>query len=172
MVFTREIEINTLGDLESRTEWNKALNEYFLRSENYVRLSEFSRLRLNHNHSLRILDSKEKCDIELLENSPKIEEFLSQSSRTSYNTIKEGLTKLNIPFTENPFLFRGLDYYNELCFEIKYAKDEKEKPKDTLLGGGRYDTLIGILKGQNNPQNSIPALGYHLGSPIKLRFIC
>ena len=151
-----------MGDAESRLTYNKALQEYFAKSENFERLSELSKIRLQHNHCLRILDSKDPSDIKLLENCPKIIDYLTPASKNSFETIKKSLNKLNINYVENPNLVRGLDYYTDMCFEIKYTGEDEEKTKDTLLGGGRYDLLVGQLKGQKNLKDQVPALGYNI----------
>ena len=124
-----------------------------------------SKLRLSSGHSLRILDSKEKSDIELLKDCPKIYEHLNTFSKVRYDKIKESLSELGLKYIENPTLVRGLDYYNDLCFEIKVESENYDKkndlPKDTLLGGGRYDSLIDQLQGKINlSNNTVPAIGY------------
>ena len=151
-----------MGDSESRSNYNKALQEYFSQNQNFERLSELSKIRLQHNHCLRILDSKDMGDIKLLENCPKIGDYLTSTSKSSFETIKKCLNRLNIDYIENPNLVRGLDYYTDLCFEIKYTGEDEEKPKDTLLGGGRYDLLVGQLRGQKNLKDQVPALGYKI----------
>jgi len=109
------------------------------------------------------LDSKEKQDIELLEDCPRLTDYLTTASKASYENIKKSLDILKINYVENPNLVRGLDYYTELCFEIKYTGEDEEKTKDTLLGGGRYDLLIGQLKGSKNIKDHVPAVGFAAG---------
>ena len=118
-----------------------------------------SKIRLKNNNPMRILDSKEISDIELVKDSPRITDFLSTASKEKFEIVKRNLTRLNIDYSENFNLVRGLDYYNELCFEVKYMGDDQEKTKDTLLGGGRYDNLVGQLKGLKHDKNQIPAIG-------------
>lgn len=85
----------------------------------------------------------------------KIADFLSDSSRARHKVITETLDNLGISYTHNPNLVRGIDYYNDLCFEIKFD-GEKGMTKDTLLGGGRYDYLFNQLMAN---KVEIPALG-------------
>ncbi len=154
----KEIEINTLGDVESRIKYSQALKAYFSQDKIINKLSDLSKIRLQNN-PLRILDSKEKQDIELLNDCPRLTDFLTASSKASYEKIKRSLDVLKINYVENPNLVRGLDYYTELCFEIKYTGEDEEKTKDTLLGGGRYDLLIGQLRGSKLTKDQVPAVG-------------
>lgn len=124
-------------------------------------MSEISKTRLKLNNALRILDSKEKSDIDLVKDCPKIIDYLTENSKKNYKLIKDSLTRLGIDYNENPNLVRGLDYYTDLCFEIKYKNTEHEETKDTLMGGGRYDLLIGQLKGQKDLKDQVPAIGYN-----------
>ena len=156
-----QIEINTLGNFEERREYNKALNSFFSAKENFEKLSELSRLRLERKNPLRILDSKEKNDIEIVEKSPKINNFLGKESVHRYENIKKALTSLNIPIFENRCLVRGLDYYCHTCFEIKENDPLSEmKSQSTLIGGGRYDFLANYLSGISEEKEAlIPATG-------------
>lgn len=124
-------------------------------------------MRLQKKNPLRILDSKEKSDIEISEKSPKIHEFLGIQSQKNYNNIKEALKLLEIPIFENSRLVRGLDYYNDVCFEIKIQDPlSLEKSQSTLIGGGRYNLLGNILlSGGNNCEQIgvepiVPATGF------------
>lgn len=91
---------------------------------------------------MTILDSKNEQDKAILAECPiKLNDFLPEKSKDRHDLVKRTLKKLNVPFEENLNLVRGLDYYNDLCFEIKFV-GEKGMTKDTLLGGGRYDYLF------------------------------
>jgi len=140
---TLQIEINSIGDLESRDKHREALVSYLKPLKN--KLSEDSKRRLKNN-PLRILDSKEEQDRELIKNAPFIEDFLNQRSKDFLENILNGLEKLNIPYKINPLLVRGLDYYNHCVFEFK-SNDEHLGSQNTLLAGGRYDRLIEIMAG-------------------------
>lgn len=143
---TITLEINSIGDKESREQHKKALIDYLTPLKN--KLSEDSHKRLNKN-PLRILDSKEIQDIELLKESPKIQNFLNPQSKQFFKDILNGLDALKIPYKINPFLVRGLDYYNHCVFEFK--SDSKQMgAQNTILAGGRYDNLIQtISKGED-----------------------
>ena len=135
------LEINSIGDLESRNQHRDALLEYLKPLKN--KLSEDSRRRLKTN-PLRILDSKEKEDIQVVQSAPSIQDFLNQRSKDFFAEILKGLDSINIPWTLNPLLVRGLDYYNHCVFEFK-ANSEKVGSQNTVLAGGRYDRLIEMM---------------------------
>ncbi len=135
------LEINSIGDVESREKHRKALVDYLKPLKN--KLSPDSRRRLKTN-PLRILDSKEEQDQELLPSAPSIQDFLNPRSRDFFAQTKEGLNRLGIPYTINPLLVRGLDYYNHSVFEFK-ASPKKTGAQNTVLAGGRYDRLIEIM---------------------------
>ena len=138
-----KLEINSIGDLETRTAHQTALLEYLkpLRKK----LSENSQRRLQMN-PLRILDSKEDQDQEIIKNAPKIKSFLNKSSLSFFEEVTQGLNDLNIPWVENDSLVRGLDYYSHTVFEFK-ALSENMGTQNTVLAGGRYDSLVEILAG-------------------------
>jgi len=137
------------------------LSSFFLLKENFENLSELSRLRLERKNPLRILDSKEKNDIDLVEKSPKISNFLGKESLSRYENIKNALLNLKIPIVENKCLVRGLDYYCHTCFEIKQDDPlSVTKSQSTLIGGGRYDFLANYLSGTSEEKEAlIPATG-------------
>ncbi|KAJ2634690.1 hypothetical protein GGF44_003483, partial [Coemansia sp. RSA 1694] len=102
------LRLNTLGDAESRVEYRAALQQYFTESRN--RLSEDSLRRLDTN-PMRILDSKEEADIEVAKGAPAYSDYLNHSARQRFAFIKHGLDGLQIPYTLDHRLVRGLDYY-------------------------------------------------------------
>ena len=109
---------------------------------------------------MTILDSKFVEDQKLVAECPiKLSDFLSVESKIKFEEVKKNLKNLGIEYTENPTLVRGIDYYNDLCFEIKYVGG-KGMTKDTLLGGGRYDYLFNQMQGKEYDKGLIPALGY------------
>ena len=135
------LEINSLGDVESREQHKKALVAYLKPLKG--QLSQDSRRRLKTN-PLRILDSKSSSDQEILTQAPSIQDFLNPRSKEFFAKVKEGLDKLGLPYMVNPLLVRGLDYYNHCVFEFK-AGGEKIGAQNTVLAGGRYDRLIEIM---------------------------
>lgn len=139
------LEINTLGSSEERRSYAQKLLQYFKPLEK--KLSPESQERLKKN-PLRILDSKQKEDQEFVREAPLIQESLSEKTLKSYSLIKEQLQSFHIPFTENPYLVRGLDYYNHLVFEIKSMELGAQS---AILAGGRYDGLIETLGGSPTP---------------------
>jgi len=139
------LEINTLGDRESREAYRNALVAYFhlIRTE----LSEDSKMRLEKN-PLRILDSKDEGDKKFIAGAPQMHEYRSSLAKDFYAKVKEGLASLHIPFTENSRLVRGLDYYNHTVFEFT---TDALGAQNTILAGGRYDGLIGMMGGADTP---------------------
>lgn len=135
------LELNTLGDAESRAAYREALVTYF---EQYKdQLSEDSRVRLEKN-PLRILDSKDEGDKKIVENAPAMIDYLNEDSRAFFENVKAGLTEMGIPFVVNPRLVRGLDYYRHTVFEFI---TDSLGAQGTVLGGGRYDGLVEELGG-------------------------
>ncbi|MGZ3775329.1 MAG: histidine--tRNA ligase [Pseudobdellovibrionaceae bacterium] len=139
------LEINTLGDAESRAAYRDALVAYF--SAHKEQLSEDSKMRLEKN-PLRILDSKDEGDKKLNANAPKLEQYLNETSQTFFKKVLAGIEKLGIPYKENSHLVRGLDYYCHTVFEFTTAKLGAQ---GTVLAGGRYDQLIETMGGPKTP---------------------
>ncbi|MEK6555384.1 MAG: histidine--tRNA ligase [Bdellovibrionota bacterium] len=135
------LEINSIGDKESRQAFRTRLVEFFTKYEND--LSEDSKRRLQLN-PLRILDSKDKKDIEISQTAPKFEDSLNDISKSKFAEIRNGLDNLGIKYNLNPKLVRGLDYYNHLVFEFKTTALGAQ---DAVLSGGRYDDLVEMMGG-------------------------
>ena len=146
------LQINDIGNYETRKKYQEKLNEYF--SDYKSSLSKLSQNRLGNN-SLRILDSKEEEDIEIIKNAPLIKEFLTKDELNNYSSLLTHLDALGIPYKENGHLVRGLDYYNGTTFEIS---NMSSKSQNALLGGGRYDYLVESMGGP-----STPAVGFAAG---------
>ncbi|QCE32170.1 histidine--tRNA ligase [Acetobacteraceae bacterium] len=146
------LEINTLGDLESRQNWRKALVEYF--TEFKDALSEDSQNRLLVN-PLRILDSKSEKDKLLLADAPSAHEYLNEDSKKFWSELCEALDYFGVEYRVNPSIVRGLDYYSHTAFEFV---TDALGAQNTVLGGGRYEGLIEELGGP-----SIPAIGWAAG---------
>ena len=144
------LKLNTLGDGDSREAWRAALVAHF---EPFREgLSEDSQRRLETN-PLRILDSKDSRDAAAVAAAPKM--VLSSEAADFYAKVQDGLRAAGVTFEEAPTLVRGLDYYRHTAFEfvpdIGSAAAEKMGSQSTLLGGGRYDGLMGMLGGPHTP---------------------
>ncbi len=139
------LEINTLGDKQSREKYREALVTYLSGFKN--ELSADSQMRLEKN-PLRILDSKDPADKKILEGAPNLKEHMTEESLKFYQDVLTGLKKLNIPFKENSKLVRGLDYYTHTVFEFVTSQLGAQ---GTVLAGGRYDGLIEMLGGSATP---------------------
>ena len=136
------LHINNLGDIASRSNYVEILKKYY--TKNKKKLSKDSIIRLEKN-PLRILDSKNSADIKINKNAPLINNYLSKESNEYFNKLKKLLIDSNINFFENPFLVRGLDYYNNTIFEYTL----KDNDKYAVLAGGSYDNLVKDLGGPN-----------------------
>ena len=137
-----QLHLNSLGEPENRQNFVAALQTYF--TDNIDRLSDASKTTLAKN-ALRVLDSKRPEDNEVIAGAPKISEFYSDDARLHFETVQSGLRALNIPFTVNEKLVRGLDYYRHTTFEFVGAT--LESAQNAIGGGGRYDGLVEDLGG-------------------------
>ncbi|WP_126177199.1 histidine--tRNA ligase [Tsuneonella rigui] len=139
------LQLNTLGDGNSREAWRSALVEHFagVRGE----LSEDSQERLDKN-PLRILDSKDPRDKVFVGDAPKIDDFLSAEAQDYFGKVCDGLGAAGVAWERNPALVRGLDYYRHTAFEFV---TDRLGAQGTVLGGGRYDGLIETLGGPHTP---------------------
>jgi len=135
------LELNTLGDPESRAAYRDVLVDYF--KGHFDKLSEDSRNRLEKN-PLRILDSKDDGDRELVANAPLFAEYLNEHSKEFFKGLTEGLGDIGIKYELNPRLVRGLDYYCHTCFEFT---TNTLGAQGTVMAGGRYDGLISTMGG-------------------------
>ena len=139
------LELNTLGDRDSRDAYRAALVAHFAAHRDA--LSEDSRTRLDRN-PLRILDSKEAADKPFIATAPTIGAHLSAAARTFYERLKEHLARFAVPFVENPRIVRGLDYYNHTAFEFVTTALGAQ---GTVMAGGRYDGLVEEMGGPPTP---------------------
>ena len=146
------LNINSLGNKEVRAKYEVKLAEYL--KDFKEELSQDSQNRLEKN-PLRILDSKDKKDQEILLNAPKINDFYDQEAKENLKNITNILEEQKIPYKINSNLVRGLDYYNGLVFE--FITDEIGA-QNTILAGGRYDKLISQMSGPD-----LPAIGFAAG---------
>lgn len=139
------LEVNTLGDAESRDAYRAALIAHFTAHRDS--LSEDSQRRLEKN-PLRIIDSKEAQDRALVADAPTIEPFLTDNARAHWDTLRRHLAAFAVPFRENPRIVRGLDYYSHTAFEFV---TERLGAQGTVMGGGRYDGLVEEMGGPVTP---------------------
>ena len=140
-----ELEINSLGDSESREIYISSLVEYYSKYKND--LSEDSKLRFDRN-PLRILDSKDDSDKKINISAPKIENYLNKTSKEFFEQVLAGLESLGISYNINHSMVRGLDYYNHTAFEF-ITNDLGAQ--GTVLAGGRYDGLLKMMGGKDYP---------------------
>lgn len=146
------VEINSLGDKESRDIYRAKLISYL--KEHIDELSPESRERLEKN-PLRVLDSKEECDRKALENAPLYQDSLNETSKVFFETVLKGLDLLKIPYKINNRLVRGLDYYCHTVFELTTSSLGAQ---GTVLAGGRYDGLVEEMGG-----GKVPGIGWACG---------
>jgi histidyl-tRNA synthetase len=146
------LELNTLGDAPSRDAYRTALIAYF--SSYRDQLSQDSRDRLLRN-PMRVLDSKDEGDRALVANAPTIEPFLTSAAAAFYDGVRSSLSRLGVPFRENPRIVRGLDYYSHTAFEFVTTRLGAQ---GTVMAGGRYDGLVAEMGGP-----STPAVGWAAG---------
>ena len=137
--------INSLGDKECRAKFREQLLGYL--SGHLSQLSEDSQRRFERN-PLRILDSKDHHDQEVLRNAPSIIDCLSPEDAAHFRRVQELLTMLGIPFEVSPLLVRGLDYYQKTVFEVASGKLGAQ---NTVGAGGRFDGLFKQLGGPDLP---------------------
>ena len=139
------LEINTLGDPDSREAYRRALVDYF--GGRTAALSEDSRTRLTRN-PLRILDSKDEGDRRIIADAPLFGDYLNAASVDFFCRVTDGLDALGIAYALNPRLVRGLDYYSHTAFEFTTTALGAQ---GTVLAGGRYDGLIKMMGGADTP---------------------
>lgn len=135
------LQINSIGDLSSRNAYKNELLQYL--NDNISALDEDSKRRL-HSNPLRILDSKNEDMQTLIANAPILLDYIDTESKEHFARLQELLIQLNINFTINPRLVRGLDYYNRTVFE--WVTD-KLGSQSAVCAGGRYDNLVSMLGG-------------------------
>ena len=144
-----KIQLNTLGDNESRTNYREALVKYF---EPHIKdLCEDCQERFNKN-PLRILDCKVDAGSDIINNAPKTIDYLNEESKNRFERLKELLDLMEIPYEVNTNLVRGLDYYNHMVFEVTL------RDSYALGGGGRYNGLVEQLDGP-----ATPGVGFAMG---------
>jgi histidyl-tRNA synthetase len=139
------LQLNTLGDAETREAWRAALVAHF--EAHRGDLSEDSLTRLDKN-PMRILDSKDPRDRPIADSAPDIDAYLTDEARAFFEAVTSGLDAAGVAWTRNARLVRGLDYYRHTAFEFV---TDRLGAQGTVLAGGRYDGLIGNLGGPDTP---------------------
>ena len=139
------LQLNTLGDAETRDAWRAALVEYF--EAHRGSLSEDSLTRLERN-PLRILDTKNADERPIADAAPSIDDYLTPEASDFFEQVTAGLDAAGVPWTRNARLVRGLDYYRHTAFEFV---TDRLGAQGTVLAGGRYDGLIESLGGPHTP---------------------
>jgi histidyl-tRNA synthetase len=139
------LQLNTLGDAETRDAWRQALVAHF--EAHRGELSEDSQARLDKN-LLRILDSKDPRDRPIADAAPGIDQHMSAEAGRFFDAVTRGLDAAGVRWTRNAALVRGLDYYRHTAFEFV---TDRLGAQGTVLGGGRYDGLIETLGGPHTP---------------------
>lgn len=146
------LEINSIGCPTCRAEYHKALKEYF--SARKDELCETCQERLDRN-PMRILDCKSPICSEIASGAPVVLDYLCDECKEHFDSVKKYLDAMNIEYTVNPQIVRGLDYYTKTVFEFV---SDSIGAQGTVCGGGRYDGLIEELGGQKTP-----SLGFGMG---------
>ena len=136
------LKLNSIGSSECRNKYRQALKDFL--QPHIDKLSETSRKRFDSN-PMRILDTKIDFEIALLQDAPTITSFLTLDDAKHFDEVQIYLEALDVPFTLDTALVRGLDYYNRTTFEIISSKLGAQ---DALCGGGRYDKLAETLGGK------------------------
>jgi len=147
-----EIHINCIGDRSVRDAFKHALKDFL--QPHLAELSKESQARFETN-PLRILDSKNENDQKLVKGAPSILDFINDENRLHFEKVKELLDDIGIEYIVNPQLVRGLDYYNEMVFEVVSSDLGAQS---SLGGGGRYDGLLKMMGGPD-----VPASGFGSG---------
>ncbi|MBQ8922264.1 MAG: histidine--tRNA ligase [Oscillospiraceae bacterium] len=146
------LNINSIGCPACRAKYQEALKAYF--SQYREQLCDTCKERLERN-PLRLLDCKSPEDQAIAKDAPIILDYLCEECSTHFETLQQALREMNVEFTINPKIVRGLDYYSKTVFEFITTDIGAQ---GTVCGGGRYDGLIEQLGGQ-----SVPALGFGMG---------
>ena len=146
------LEINSLGSSDSRVAYRAALVEYFSKYKNDLDADSQRRLTTN---PLRILDSKDERTRALMADVPLLSDYLDNDSRQHFDELRQLLDHNQLPYKVNPFIVRGLDYYNKTVFE--WITDTLGA-QGTVCGGGRFDGLMEQIGGKPTP-----AVGFAIG---------
>lgn len=149
-----KVNINSLGDKESRDNYRNVLIEYF--KPHIDSMCDDCKNRLEKN-PLRILDCKVDKDTDIMKNAPRITDYLNEESKNRFEQVKKYLQQMDIDYVVDSNVVRGLDYYDHTVFEIE-AMVEGFGSQNILGGGGRYNTLSSQLGGPD-----VPGIGFAMG---------
>ncbi len=149
-----KVNINSLGDIESRNNYREALKEYF--KPHLDSLCDDCKERYNKN-PLRIIDCKYDANLDIIKNAPRIIDYLNETSKKHFEEVQKYLGAMNIDYVVNPNVVRGLDYYTHTVFEVE-ASVEGFGAQNVLCGGGRYNGLVETIGGPTTP-----GVGFALG---------
>ena len=149
-----KVNINSLGDIESRNNYRAALKKHF--EPHLDSLCDDCKERFNKN-PLRIIDCKYDANLDIIKKAPKITDYLNEESKKHFEAVKKYLDAMNIEYEVNPNIVRGLDYYTHTVFEVE-ANVEGFGSQNVLCGGGRYNGLVETIGGP-----STPGVGFALG---------
>jgi len=149
-----KVNINSLGDTESRNNYREALINHF--RPHLDELCEDCKNRFEKN-PLRIIDCKVDSEKEVIKNAPVMIDYLNEESKEYFESVKKYLDALEIPYEVNPKIVRGLDYYSHTVFEIT-AEIKDFGSQNVLCGGGRYNNLVSSLGGPD-----YPSVGFGMG---------
>ena len=147
-----ELQLNTIGDPTDRELYRKALIDYFEKNKSI--LDDDAQRRLYEN-PLRILDSKNPKMQDMLNNAPKLKDFISKDGLLHFDMLRSILDNHGVEYRLNDRLVRGLDYYNRTVYEFVTSDLGSQ---GTIAGGGRFDYLVEKLGGGNTP-----ACGFAIG---------
>jgi histidyl-tRNA synthetase len=148
------LKLNFLGESSDRKEFGAALSTFL--KPKYNELCTVCQTRLNTN-PLRILDCKSETCQNICSNAPKLADFFSEQTQNEWQQLQQELNKMNVPFTLDSHLVRGLDYYNKTVFE--FVCSSSLGAQNSFCGGGRYDGLAEQL----GSKSKVPALGCGIG---------
>jgi histidyl-tRNA synthetase len=154
------VEINSIGDADSRKELEKELRAYYKKHVNKMPAIERERVKTN---VIKVLDSKDPAMIEINMEAPKTIDFLSTSAKKHFKAVLEYLDELGVTYRINHSLVRGLDYYTHTVFEIVEQFTDPETGSThthSIVGGGRYDYLAQML----GHKKEVPAVGVGMGA--------
>ncbi len=149
-----QLQINSLGDADCRKDYCAKLLNFYKERGRRSKLCNACKNSLGKN-CLSLLDCKEESCLQLREEAPQIADFLSDSSREYLSRTLEFLDELDISYNFNPYLVRGLNYYNDIVFEFWPVNDDESVGRLALAGGGRYDSLIESLGGPDTPATGL-----------------
>ena len=174
-----KVNINSLGDNESRNNYREALKKHF--KPHLDTLCSDCKERFERN-PLRIIDCKVDNELDVIKNAPKMIDYLNTPSKAYFEEVQKHLKNLNIEYVVNPNIVRGLDYYTHTVFEIT-AEIKDFGSQNVLCGGGRYNNLVSSLGGPEYPSvgfgmgierlmNALQAEGIDFGKKEIDAFIC